>query len=273
MHCHRNSKIVRIETLDDDGATLSRATGFIVSENNANYLYTCWHVVTGINFLTLDVKHPPKATRLKVHYQQVAARAPGVTAIGGLSTLTLALYENKQGGEPKLPCWEQEKGERPQPDLNAIGIKVPKFADVVRLSVELNADERKVICIPSASRYSNIAVVPQRVIIAGYPYGYSTFGPEFPKPIFLTRHIAAAPLFDSVGLALVDAAASPGMSGAPVFVENQGNWQIAGIYTGLIYPDYAMLANQQLPGAGKNDRHAALGMFYQLSVLSALANM
>jgi hypothetical protein len=56
-------KAVRLETLDEQQRLLSRATGFFVKESDGTFLYTCWHVVTGIDFLRPTPKALPTRRR------------------------------------------------------------------------------------------------------------------------------------------------------------------------------------------------------------------
>ena len=43
-------KAVRLETLDERKTILGRATGFLVRDADGLFLYSCWHVVTGVDF-------------------------------------------------------------------------------------------------------------------------------------------------------------------------------------------------------------------------------
>ena len=53
-----SNKAVIIECLNNDGELIkdANASGFILREKDGLYLYTCWHVVTGLNMHELPVK-------------------------------------------------------------------------------------------------------------------------------------------------------------------------------------------------------------------------
>jgi hypothetical protein len=52
-------KAVRLETFNKERKPLTRASGFLIRETDGLFLYTCWHVVTGIDFLNLNRMTPP----------------------------------------------------------------------------------------------------------------------------------------------------------------------------------------------------------------------
>ena len=108
---------------------------------------------------------------------------------------------------------------------------------------------------------ADIAIVPplfgEKLYVIGFPYGYSPLGMEQPSPIVLTRFLAAN-MIESRGMSmLLDGPGAPGMSGGPVFVEHNDALYLAGIYTGLIYPDHII---------EKNEKTTALGVFCNMAI-------
>jgi hypothetical protein len=94
-------KAVRLETFDKDKRLLKRASGFLVKESDGLFLYTCWHVVTGVDFLQPNPLSPPRRRAfIKVYCQNVQEPQAGVRTIGGGYSLELALYD-----ELDLPRW------------------------------------------------------------------------------------------------------------------------------------------------------------------------
>jgi hypothetical protein len=252
-------KAVRLETLDEDKNLLTRASGFLVKETDGLFLYTCWHVVTGVDFLQPNSLSPPKRrVFIKAYCQDVQERQPGVQAIGGGRSIEVPLYD-----ESDRPRWLQEPNEREQPDLQGIGIRVPKFFDVARIPVNLESQVANVVEFRKSEVFANLADAGTDVVIVGYPYGYSAVDVTTPEPVFLKRSIASNRTA-SAGYALLDGGATPGMSGAPVIVKHQGSWWLLGMYTGVIFPDH-----QHGPKGPDNDKSAALGLMTPLYIARA----
>lgn len=245
---HRAVKLT-IHTLD--GLEQKPASGFIVREADGLFLYTCWHVVTGVNFLDPSPIDPPPHRCLAAEIQAVEDRNPSVRVIGGGQSIDIQLYD--KNGQPR---WLQEPHVREQPDLKELGLFVPKFFDIVRLPIELDKPNEDEVAFESddIGRYTLFA--GDDVVIMGFPHGYTAtrVGPD---PIFLKRSIAAAK--HETGPVFLDGGGSPGMSGAPVLARHQDRWWLYGMYTGILHPDYAVVS----PGM-QNDRFAALGLMVPL---------
>jgi hypothetical protein len=242
-------KSLQIEVLGENRAVLSRATGFVVSERDGMFLYTCWHVVTGIDFLQPTPLRPPaRRASLTVSSQDVAQCQPGVQAFGGGRKIEIPLYD-----ATGAPRWLQEPDERVLPDMNAIGFHVPASFDIVRIPIDLDPLIREAVEFVNDDIYSNSWEAGRDVMIVGYPHGYSAIDTTTPEPIFLKRSIASNRTA-KISTVLLDGGGTPGMSGAPVIVFHEGRWWLIGIYTGLIFPDH----QRGSEGQG-NDRHAALG--------------
>lgn len=260
-HPLRNSfliglKAVRLETLNDSGQVLTRATGFVIKETDGSFLYTCWHVITGVNFLQPAPMSPPvRRALLRAHCQNVEEGQPGVRSIGNSRSMDIALYDTH--GQPE---WLQEPNDREQLDLETIGIRVPKFYDVVRIPIELGEMFADVIEFTKADVFSNLSQAGTDVVIVGYPHGYSAMGITTPEPVFIKRSIASNRT-SNVGHVLLDGGAAPGMSGAPVIVKHEDRWWLLGVYTGVMFPDH-----QYGPEGRDNDRHTALGLMAPLHI-------
>jgi hypothetical protein len=232
-------KCVRLTALDEqqreiDGATSS---GFIRNEANGCYLYTCWHVVSELNPHDLRVMHPTRRRYLKISMQASEQLGPGVDSIGGFRTFTVPLYDTNQ--QPPKPVWFQDDAHIPQADLNAIGIYVPFYHDVVkiRLRPDFEAPETQIVTQRDVVPNWLMSFISEKVLLVGYPYGYSALGQSQPTPIALTRFIASTQIAGRRRELLLESPGAPGMSGGPVFKEIQGSMYLFGIYTGLIYPD------------------------------------
>jgi hypothetical protein len=252
-------KAVRLETFDQEKRLLTRASGFLIRESDGLFLYTCWHVITGVEFLQPNPKTPPKRRAfIKLYSQDVQVRQPGVQAIGGGHTVELNLYDG--AGRPQ---WQQDPNEREQLDLQAIGIRVPKFFDLVRLPINLDPQVGEVVAFQKSDIFANIADAGTDVAIVGYPYGYSAVDATTPEPVFLKRSIASNRTAN-IGNTLLDGGAAPGMSGAPVILKHEGRWWLLGMYTGVIFPDH-----QHGPEGPDNDRRAALGLMANVHIARA----
>lgn len=255
-------KCVLLTAIDEDNKRIPGATstGFILAEADGEYLYTCWHVVTGYDPNDLKVKVPPRRRYLNVSMQATIDIDKGVKTIGGFRTFTLPLYD--RGPKPGRPIWFQDDSHIPHPDLNAIGIYVPFSHDVVKIRMPpgFACTEIQLIAQRDIVSAANVNQFGEKVLIVGFPYGYSALGPLQPTPIALTRFIAAPQVAGRRRELLLESPGAPGMSGAPVFKEVQGSTLLFGMYTGLIYPDTA-------PEREERERTTALGTVADMSLL------
>jgi hypothetical protein len=259
--------IVKILVLDMDGQKISYATGFLVKETDDVYLYTCWHVLTGFDFFNVQVtnKHwPPQRRKIAISFPSLT-QSENALSSGGKKELEIELYEEKNG--KFKPLWKQERDHRRSPDLNAVGIKVPRYYDFIKIPIGRLLDETERELLPYSKhiiKQSNLDI-GKSLIIAGYPYGFSVFGDRSPKPVFLSRTIASDiyfPTKEIYGLnILLDGAGFAGMSGCPVFSFDEESVSLVGIYTGCIFPDAESIESKK-----KNDRMAALGLVSLLDI-------
>ncbi|MFT5491977.1 MAG: hypothetical protein ACI8V5_002342 [Limisphaerales bacterium] len=240
-----------LQCLDDQKEPIAGAfaSGFVRRENDRLYLYTCWHVVTGFN--PHDVKIPFKRSSreyLQIALQMADQRQPGVEVIGGVQTIVIPLYDTSTGSSK--PRWLQDKRHIPHPDLNNAGIYVPFWHDLVKIEVpsELKISDVQII---DETRINKSMLVPgDKCLVVGFPYGFSSAGPEQPTPIVLTRFLASRRLAGRQQQVLLESAGAPGMSGGPVFIERDDDLLLLGIYTGLIYPDYQREGNEKTTALG-----------------------
>jgi hypothetical protein len=229
------------------------ASGFVRREADGLWLYTCWHVVTGFDPYNIRVGlELPRRRHLRVALQASEARTPGVQVIGGLQSVVVPLYDATR------PRWFQDARHVPHPDLNAVGIYVPFWHDLVKLKlphhVQLSdfqlVDES--LLLPGSG---GLLGPGDKCMVVGYPFGFSAHGPDQPAPVALTRFVASDRIANRRQQLLLESAGAPGMSGGPVFVERGDDLFLFGIYVGLIYPDHA---------AGTNERLSALGVVSNL---------
>lgn len=242
------TKAVKIESLNSNGEVRTTATGFIVRFDDGDYLCSAWHVVTGIDPVDLKFKEPPAPRSIRIRSINVTERAPGMTQFGNSFDQVFPLY-----GPDGAPLWQQEASEVLNADLNSIGLRVPRFFDLFRIKVSLPRKLTDELAIKTDRVYEGIVRPTQKVVIVGYPYGYSTYGNAQPTPVILTRFVAGWGLQNYRFNFLIDGVCGRAMSGSPVFVEGAHGFQLVGIYLGIIYADY------QEGSRIENDPQSALG--------------
>lgn len=266
-----SQSVVKILALNEDGKEVSYATGFLVKETDDVYLYTCWHIVTGFDFLNVKVTHedwPPKRRKIAIFFPSITKSGPS-WSVSGKKRLEIELYKEKKG--KFWPLWKQERDHRPNSDLNAVGIKIPKYYDFIKIPIGhvLNEAEKEFLPYPKNIIKQSGLDIGKTLVIAGYPYGFSVFRNYSPKPVFLSRAIASDMYFPTkeiYGLnLLLDGAGFAGMSGSPVFRFDEESAGLVGIYTGCIFPDAESIGSTE-----KNDRMAALGLVSVLDICLAV---
>lgn len=232
---HLSYTAVRLQCLDSAGQEIrgAYASGFVRSEGGKNFLYTCWHVVSGYDApLRLAVKDHQDRAALRVFIQLVEKRGAS-EAIGGVHQFELPLRDDSGS-----PLWLQEPDEQQQPDLNAIGLRVPRSVDVVKVEIPASSFSISSLTLLGEEFSSMGTLAGDRISMVGYPHGYSADGEDELTAIVLTRNVAVAMTRQgSPHRLIVDGPGTPGMSGAPVFVWNQqGHPRLLGIYSGIIHP-------------------------------------
>ncbi len=229
-------KAVRVTPMDEDKEPIrsargsSIASGFIRSEGEESFLYVCWHTVTGID--RNDPKIPPvpftRRRYLRVSLQRVEDLGPsgGGHRVGGVQEFDLKLYE----ADDRTPAWLQDRQHVPHDELNNLGLYVPFIHDAVKLRIPGDVRHTPLQRI-DRSEYINVDA-GDRVLIVGYPHGYSALGASQPTAVILTRFIAGLRFAEKPYELLLDGEGAPGMSGGPVFIERDHKLYPLGIYTG-----------------------------------------
>lgn len=210
-------KAVRVLPLLEDGKTACRASAFITHERDGYWLYTAWHVVTGMDPYDLKFRDPPARKRLRIELQDAEDQQEGVKLVGGLQTIELDLYDSVG-----RPLWLQDKRHSPNADLNAIGIFVPFWHDVAKIRMP---DDMRISELLQVIQLNECAAAsPQlgdKVYVVGYPYGFSAGGTDQPTAIALTRFVASHVVPGRKRQILLDSAGAPSMSGGPAFVTDR----------------------------------------------------
>jgi hypothetical protein len=233
---------VHIQCLDSDRRAIDGAvaTGFVRREDTGLWLYTCWHVVTGLNPNHLELKALPTRRNLRVSFQPGDARKEAVV-IGGVDSVDVSLYETRGGRE--LPRWHQDQRYECNQYLQHAGLYLPFWHDLVKVPLpdgtrisefQIISDE---MVLPAGTE-GTMLVPGDRCMVVGYPFGYSARGMERPSPIALTRFVASAFTKGRPTTRLIDLGCAAGMSGGPVFVERGENLYFFGVYGGALWPDH-----------------------------------
>ena len=243
---------MQLRCLDEEKRPLKHASasGFVRIEDGVPFLYTCWHVVTGYDRNDLRVTNVlPKRAFLEVFVQDPQQQTDDTSVAGGPLSFTIALYD--ESAWPKKPRWYQDRAHRPHPDLNAIGLCVPSWHDVVKipLSTDVKLSDLQLVSHPVPA--SNMTLRPgDKIYVVGFPYGFSTGAAGLPAPVVLTRFVTATEMSSGRQEFLLDSGGAPGMSGGPVFVERDDDIALLGVYTGVIYPDPAIADQRQVTALG-----------------------
>lgn len=256
-------KAVHIQCLDHDANPIKHktGTGFILMESQQLFLYTCWHIVTGYNMHDIQLKHSlPIIGSLRITLQNCDRPGPDAEEICGYQSATLPLYDTQSS--PYLPLWYQDSRDTPDLDLNEINIKVPFWHDLVKIPLPSDISVSELQIINSDHISINWPLIGEKVYIVGFPYGYSPLGMYQPTPIILTRFVASKRIAGRRTELLLDGPGSPGMSGGPVFIERDNTLLLSGLYTELIYPDYAVDQNEKTTALGT---YCTLALWRQLS--------
>ena len=245
-------KAVLIRCLNEEKKPTGHgASGFIRQEGNNLYLYTCWHVVTGYDKNDLKVRNElPNRAFLEIELKDAQKPQPGVETIGGIQSLVVPLYDPSL--RPKKPLWHQDKRHIPHADLNAIGLFVPFWHDVVKIELPQSIRLAEMQVIPETDIFpsDSLLLAGDKLYVVGYPYGYSAGGAHRPTPVVLTRFVAATEVHGRRREILLESIGAPAMSGGPVFVEREAGIYLLGLYTGLLFPDHVVKENNLVTALG-----------------------
>ena len=247
-------KAAHLQCLDKDGAPIigADASGFVRREGGELYLYTCWHVVTGLDVHGLNTGEvSPQRMALSVTLQDTQTYGAG--AIGNRRRLQVPLYDSSGH-----PLWSQDKKDDPQTGLPAAKFRVPFFHDAVKLRLASDARVSNFQVIEEECFLGEHTVMPgDKALLVGYPRGYGVLGSGRAIPVVLTRFIAASKIMGRKYELLLDGLGTPGMSGGPVFIERDASIYLLGLYTGSISPNRV---------DGDNEIIAALGACCDMTI-------
>jgi len=243
-------KAVRIEILDQHGqpviATARNgehrgpvvASGFLLRDGAQLYLYTCWHVVTGIELANPVLPGTnQRRSRLKVSMQPTEKLKGPSASAGGAGSFEVELYE-QSGEDVFLPLWEQDEQSVPNSSLAMANLVQPLWHDIVRIRLPSVVKTATTQLLSRLDLWPDSITPADPLMLVGYPYGFSA-RQLTPTPIVLKRHVAAISRDGTRREILIDGAGVPGMSGGPVFYEWENRLYLFGMYVGVIYPDAA----------------------------------
>jgi len=189
---------------------LGSATGYFAERAGQLFLVTNWHVVTGRDFQTGHVLHPEQAIPDRVRFLVGCQDHDGEWM-----DANILLYEDANENQvPEHPRWLEHAVHRRNVDVIALPFGLPDGA-AIRTYSQVNTVPRMLV------------KVAQSAIVLGYPVGMSG-GRGF--PIWKRASIATEPAINLDGLPkmLVDTATRKGMSGAPVIVIADGEFDVEG---------------------------------------------
>lgn len=259
-------KCVHLSFIDSQGRAVRDsmdrprvATGFLRREAGVLFLYTCWHVVTGIDFLhpKLPPVSEPRRTRLQVTFQLAASESPGVSRIAaGRHTFSVPLYED-ESCLPAIPRWEQSVACRDVPEIDAAGLRVPFRYDMVRLDLTgLDLPFLTSVQMVDITLWTHAIDPGDRLFVAGFPFGFTGDGEDI-EAVLLSRMCAESSWKNTAHGTFLDSPCAPGMSGSPVLLEMGSHLFLAGLYTGARFPEGP---------TDRPDRLAALGTFCPFAI-------
>lgn len=243
-------KAVRIEILDQHGQAVILtlrsgerrgpvvASGFLLRDDADLYLYTCWHVVTGIELANPVLPGSnQRRSRLKVSMRRSEKFKGAIASVGGSDSFEVELYE-QSGEDVFLPRWEQDEQSVSNSTLAMANLVQPLWHDIVRIRLPSSVVTSTVQVLSRLDLWPNLIAPADPLMLVGYPYGFSARQLS-PTPIVVQRHVAAISPDGARREILIDGAGAPGMSGGPVFYEWDNRLYLFGMYVGVIFPDAA----------------------------------
>ena len=264
-------KAVRIEILDQHGQPVIVtprngerrgpvvASGFLLRDDAQLYLYTCWHVVTGIELANPVLPGTnQRRSRLKVSMQRSEKFKGPIASVGGSDSFEVELYE-PSGQDVFLPRWEQDEQSVPNSNLAMANLVQPFWHDMVRIRLPASVVTSTTQVVNRLDLWPDAIAPADPLMLVGYPYGFSA-KQLTPTPIVVTRHVAAISRDGARREILIDGAGAPGMSGSPVFYEWDNRLYLFGMYVGVIFPDAA--------ADTEPERTGALGIVCPMNLLS-----
>jgi hypothetical protein len=180
-----------------NGTLMRSATAFVWKHGPQHYLITNWHVVTGRNTRTRHLETPAAPDTLRCLFN---------LRIGDFGKQQ---WDIRIRDQDHRPLWLIRPG---MPDVDVVAIPIPMTGNEPVMNMyPINALLSKPLRIK----------IGMDVFILGYPFG--SVPPAF--PVWKRGSIASEPdiVRMSTGYYLVDTASRPGMSGAPVILQNWTN--------------------------------------------------
>jgi Trypsin-like peptidase domain len=264
-------KAVRIEILDQHGQSVIVtprngerrgpvvASGFLLRDEADLYLYTCWHVVTGIELANPVLPGTnQRRSRLKVSMQRSEQFKGAIVSVDGSESFEVELYE-RSGEDVFLPRWEQDQQSVSNSTLAMANLVQPFWHDIVRIRLPSSVVTSTNQVLSRLDLWPNLIAPADPLMLVGYPYGFSAKQLS-PTPIVVQRHVAAISPDGARREILIDGAGAPGMSGGPVFYEWDNRLYLFGMYVGVIFPDAAP--------ENETERTTALGIVCPMNLLS-----
>jgi hypothetical protein len=264
-------KAVRIEILDQHGQAVILtprngerrgpvvASGFLLRDDAELYLYTCWHVVTGIELANPVLPGTnQRRSRLKVSMRRSEKFKGAIASGGGSESFEVELYE-QSGEDVFLPRWEQDEQSVSNSTLAMANLVQPLWHDIVRIRLPSSVVTSTVQVLSRLDLWPNLIAPADPLMLVGYPYGFSARQLS-PTPIVVQRHVAAISPDGARREILIEGAGAPGMSGGPVFYEWDNRLYLFGMYVGVIFPDAALEIERE--------RTSALGIVCPMNLLS-----
>jgi hypothetical protein len=264
-------KAVRIEILDQHGESVIVtprngerrgpvvASGFLLRDDADLYLYTCWHVVTGIELANPVLPGTnQRRSRLKVSMQRSEKFKGAIVSVGGSDSFEVELYE-KSGEDVFLPRWEQDEQSVSNSTLAMANLVQPLWHDIVRIRLSSSVVTSTIQVLSRLDLWPSSIAPADALMLVGYPYGFSVKQLS-PTPIVMQRHVAAISQEGARREILIDGAGAPGMSGGPVFYEWDNRLYLFGMYVGVIFPDAAP--------ENEPERPTALGIVCPMNLLA-----
>lgn len=253
---HLDNKVLKLILRNAEGEVLGTASGFIVKKELGLYLYTAWHVFTGLD--PLDVKLSQKfqkRTTVEIIGAECHEDDKGTMVMSGTTSFTFDLFDAQ--GKPR---WCQSGFDREPHVVNEIGVYLPIMIDVAWLRVSLPDPLCDIwsFAEPDDRLTGPGLYVAEDVFLCGYPHGASAIGhPEKAgamSPVYLRRSIASSLQYKS-WYHLLDGRGVAGMSGGPVVLKDG---TLAGIYRGTVSTDAGQNGGSY---SRKIDPDASLGLF------------
>src|SRR3546814_10589168 len=78
--------------------------------------------------------------------------------------------------------WSSDVCSSDLPDLETLGLKLPRWFDLVRIPFSLNEELSSLVALTGSDVYRNLALACADVVISGFPHGYSAIAAAAPEP-------------------------------------------------------------------------------------------